>query len=231
VRCAVVVLALSACGRSGFDIVTDADSSVGADGASSTNDATPGPWAPLGPVGYYPFDGDTTDLAYAGGTFPCSSCTYESGRRGMAVKVTAQPLPARPVATAGFTMAAWIYVPSLFPGALAGCPTLIAAAGYLEADDEPASVMLYGSNYSPNSSGLVDVNADGWTHVAMTYVAATGAMSLYVDATLRNGTTATIADSLDFARISAANCNVMIDDLYLFDRVLGASELATVRDL
>lgn len=128
-------------------------------------------------------------------------------------------------------MAAWIYVPSLFPGMLAGCAALIAAAGALEADDEPASVVLYGNNYLPNSSGLVDVNGDGWTHVAMTYVAATGATSLYVDATLRTGTTATIADSLDSARISAANCNVMIDDLYLFDRVLGASELATVRDL
>lgn len=180
---------------------------------------------------YYPFDGDTTDLAYAPGAFACTSCSYQAGHRGMAVLISTEPLPDRPVASADFTIAGWVYVPSLYPGNIAGCPTFLTAAGTLESDDEPARVMLYGFNYSPASSGLVNVNADDWTHVAMTYVAATGATRLFVNAVDRNGTTATIADSLDDVSLSAGTCGVMIDELFMFDRVLTPVELATVRDL
>lgn len=189
------------------------------------------PWEALGPVGYYPFDGDATDRVYAAGALTCATCTFLPGRRGMAVRVSSEQLPPRPGATAGFTLAAWIYVPSMFPGMLAGCGTVGGIAGGIEFDDEPASVMLFGISYSPTSSGLVSITGDAWTHVAMTYVAATGTTTLFVDAAQRNSTTATIADSLDNARIGGGSCNVMIDDLFLFDRVLTAAEVVTVRDL
>ena len=241
----VVALALLAGCRFGFEardrastdggtVATDAQE-VGDAVASDARvpDSSVTGWQSLSPIGYDPFDGNATDLAFAGGAITCTGCTFVAGHRGMgAVVPTFRTVPDRTTAGPNFTVAMWINAPTNFAGGFSACGTLITADTSLEAQESPPRLALYGINNNLPITTSAPITTDVWTHVAMTVVASSRVQTLFINGAATGTATGSMrADSLTGSRLAGGDCGVAVDELFLFDRVLSASDIVAVRDL
>jgi len=231
VRAVVVLGVLAACGRQGFDDRIDANVAPDAADDAPSPDAGPPAWKAFNPIGYYAFDGDAADQASTGGTFACAGCTFMAGHHDQGVLAPVLNVPNHSVGGPDFTVTLWVYVPSVFPGTLAGCGTYHTARVNMEADDEPARFVLFSSTGNLSSPPGTAITGDAWTHVAITSNATTKAETLFVNGVQIGSGTETVVDTLQGSRIGGDQCAVLLDELFVFDRVLTTSEIASVRDL
>jgi hypothetical protein len=120
-----------------------------------------------------------------------------------------------------------MYWPTVFPGAYSGCGTVITERSSLEADDEPTAIQVYQRTDGLLISG-VRVPSTRWVHVAVVYRAASRTGELYVDGVLRGTGSSAATDSLSMLRLGGGLCEVVIDDVFVFDRAITADEVTTL---
>lgn len=204
-------------------------------------------------AGWYEFDGDTTDSS--GNAYDASGGgTYGTGIRGQALDISGigsryaiAPLNTSPGTTPQVTIGAWVYTTSD-----QAYQTIVQQDGdfarKLVIDDRGPTYPVDGyaafDGYNDNG-GLTGVlqgkptagNINQWVFIAATYDNATSTTTVYVDDQV-----ATNTDS--FTRIAPGRNNLhigsilgqyepfqgLIDDVFVFEGVLNATQIAAIRD-
>jgi hypothetical protein len=211
---------------------------------------------PTGMIAWYPGDGNANDLIGVNDGTLEGGATFVSGEVGQAFSFngTNQDVsigdPANLKVTTGITIDAWIN-PSSGPSAgLGGIVTKWHQDASLSSTADSYAIWL--SNTAPLSvftsihttdggepqfsGGVIPLNT--WSHVAMTYDAATGFYALYVNGVLVNSTTTNAGlnifatDAPIYIGSEAAGAGRffpgLIDEVEVFNRALSASEIQSI---
>jgi hypothetical protein len=192
-------------------------------------------------AGWWRWEGNANDESLNGnhGTLK-GGASYTGGRFGQAVSTNGSDDyislgdkdEFKLCRDASFTFAIWVYLPQ-------NCSASVVSKGRYSMllryrDTIPAWQLDvgYGNASDMRTCTYSQTPSARWTHAAVSYDHFTKTFRLYVDGALRASTVANFAGDFDSAELLElgryTNASVLIDDFVIFNRVLGASEIAAL---
>jgi hypothetical protein len=208
--------------------------------------------APTGMIGWWPGDGNTDDIQDSNNGIFIGTPAYGSGEVRQAFSFNGDPSnyvsignPSNLKPTSGITLDAWINLNAVDGDGRAGIITKWGQGSEdnwaIWAEQGEGSILLdsyivTSIGYSESFGGSIPIGA--WTHVALTYDAASGTQTVYVNgvsvgtSSLPPGTTLSQTNAeVCIGRECTSNprpFNGLIDEVEVFDRALSAGEIAAI---
>ena len=215
----------------------------GGEGANS-NQASATPIAPGGPVAIYPLEGNVNDATGNSNNGTANVVSYLSGivgAQGASFNGTSSYVKIPASVNASFTVAMWVKTTAANTGTqwYSGKGLV---DGYVKKNGVDWGTSVLGGKFAlgvgntdTTITSSATINDGNWHHLAATRDNTSGAMRVYVDGVLSgSGTgptgTRTAATSLRLGSLqTGANIlNGMMDEVCLYNRVLGAGEIAAL---